>query len=218
VNVGLRIKYIQYLDEFISSSFENVSGIKMLELGNQKIRNRRKYGLPKTGKQYFESLGMKHNSIDLNGLDGALRLDLSKPIDKKEWLNNFDVVTNFGTTEHIEPIEGQYECFKNIHNFLSVGGICVNIIPASDAEKFERFLKQRHCNNFYTKEFFDIMTKESGYKLLNSHHRGAYIWSCYKKVSDAPFMENKNLFLSKITRTDSGRTYSYGEGGEFIFS
>jgi len=213
--MGLRIKYIKYLNHFIDLNFKEKPRLKMLELGNQKIRSRKKYGLPRTGKEYFQNLGMEHHSIDLNGLNGALKLDLSKPIDK--WTGYFDVITNMGTTEHVEPFESQYECFKNIHNFLSVGGICVNIVPASDSEKFQKLIKERHCNNFYSKSFFETLSIKNSYELLNCIHKTSYVWVCYKKTSNSSFMEYNELLLSNITRTGTGRTYSYGKGGEFCF-
>ncbi len=67
----------------------------MLELGNKRWGKRTPY------KQYFHDNGILHVSVDLNGRDGALPLDLRKPLD----LGEFDVVTNFGTTEHVSDQE-----------------------------------------------------------------------------------------------------------------
>jgi hypothetical protein len=67
----------------------------MLELGNKTGRRGRSY------KGYFEALGVRHVSVDLNGKDGALALDLRTPLG----LGRFDVVTNIGTTEHVTEQE-----------------------------------------------------------------------------------------------------------------
>lgn len=72
----------------------------MIELGNKKTGNL-------VWKGYFESIGIDHTSIDLNGEDGALALDLGSPID----LPPADVVTNIGTSEHVF---NQEACFDNI--------------------------------------------------------------------------------------------------------
>ena len=57
--------------------------------------------LPETGKDYFSGLGAEVFTIDLYDPKGyAFAYDLSKPI--KKWHNYFDLVTNCGTTEHIE--------------------------------------------------------------------------------------------------------------------
>jgi hypothetical protein len=73
----------------------------MLELGN-KVTN------GKAWKPYFESLSIRHVSVDLNGKNGALNMDLQKPLN----LGEFDIVTNFGTTEHVEDQEAVW---RNIH-------------------------------------------------------------------------------------------------------
>jgi hypothetical protein len=67
----------------------------MLELGNKRWGKRAPY------KQFFHENGMLHVSVDLNGRDGALPLDLRKPLS----LGEFDIVTNFGTTEHVSEQE-----------------------------------------------------------------------------------------------------------------
>lgn len=69
----------------------------VLELGDKRWGNKPPY------KTYFESRGIRHVSVDINGKNGSLRRDLRKPLD----LGRFDCVTNFGTTEHVsvqEPV------------------------------------------------------------------------------------------------------------------
>jgi len=206
--MGIRILYINYIEKYY---FENIGDMKsgsMLELGNQVMRGNKKPP-EKTGKQYFENRGMEHVSIDLNGRHGSLKKDLSKPIINQDWINHFDVITNLGTTEHVEPHEGQYECFKNIHNFLSIGGILVNINPDADGARATGYFKSRHCNNYYSKEFFEMLAEENNYEILDSHGVNAYRWSCLKKTKDQPFMEDKDLFLSKILRRSGGKVYKW---------
>lgn len=74
-----------------------LDGVKsMLELGN-KVNKGRAY------KTHFEALGIRHVSVDRNGMNGALPMDLMEPLE----LGGFDMVTNFGTTEHVarqEPV------------------------------------------------------------------------------------------------------------------
>jgi hypothetical protein len=73
-----------------------LSGFKsMLELGNKRWGKRTPYN------QFFHENGMLHVSVDLNGRDGALPLDLRKPL----FLGEFDIVTNLGTTEHVSEQE-----------------------------------------------------------------------------------------------------------------
>lgn len=117
---------------------ENLIGLRqhappprsMLELGNQYLCTGSKpypdfpehlIGMdpnrPVVAKPYFESLGYDHVSIDLNGMDGALIHDLSKPFDLGR---QFDVVTDFGTSEHVSCL---WACLENMHRHAKIGGL-----------------------------------------------------------------------------------------------
>ena len=69
---------------------------------------------------WYTKRGLEYTSIDWNGLDGALPLDLQKPID----LGPFDILTNFGTTEHVE---NQEACWRNVHNLTKK--VSVHLTP-----------------------------------------------------------------------------------------
>jgi hypothetical protein len=73
----------------------------MLELGNKRGTEHEPY------KPFFEARGIRHVSVDWNGQDGALPLDLCAPLA----LGTFDVVTNFGTSEHVAD---QRACWQNV--------------------------------------------------------------------------------------------------------
>lgn len=210
--MGLRARYIGYIDSYVNKEFGDIKGLSMLELGNQVFRKSDRDKFKKTGKEYFESIGVKHTSIDLNGKNGALKLDLSKPIHEEGFINNFNIITNFGTTEHIEPLENQYECFKNIHNFMSIGGISIHLVP--DAYGFESrdLFRKKHCNHFYSGDFFRMLAESSSYELIETRRIKSQRIACVKKVIDEPFMLDKNLFLSKILRREDGKIYNYNKG------
>ncbi len=107
----------------------------LLELGNKR-------NAAGTYKAYFESLGIEHVSIDWNGQDGALTLDLRRPITAHDIdmqrdhrglaplfctaPAQFDMVTNIGTTEHVNNQAGVWE---NITRLCRVGGTLVSITP-----------------------------------------------------------------------------------------
>lgn len=103
------------IPEYLHKYYYPIIGKTMLELGNKKSGN-------VTYKQYFERKNINHTSIDWNGKDGALKLDLRNPID----LGQFDMVTNIGTTEHVST---QHQVWENLHNFVKVGGVLVSHGP-----------------------------------------------------------------------------------------
>jgi len=108
----------------------------------------------KIAKKYFKSLGMKHVSIDLDGRWGSLKLDLGKPILK--FKHEFDIVTDFGTCEHVY---NQYECFKNMHNFCKPGGVMIHVVPMPNNWV-------GHCEFHYTDKFFIELSRFCKYKVL----------------------------------------------------
>ena len=95
--------------------YQPLHGSSMLELGG-------KINTPHTYKKFFEGRGFRHVSVDWNGQHGALRLDLRKPLE----LGTFDMVSNIGTSEHVD---GQELCWKNILEAMHVGSVLVSTTP-----------------------------------------------------------------------------------------
>jgi len=77
-------------------------------------------------QQTFYSIfgGGSYRSLDLTDSRADYAYDLSFPLPD---IGKYDVVTNFGTTEHVFNI-GQ--SFANIHNLLNVGGLQLHTLPA----------------------------------------------------------------------------------------
>ena len=181
-----------------------VRGKRMLELGNQCIRDARV--AERTGKEYFTRLGAEHISIDLNGRDGALKIDLSAPMDRHGWREYFDIVTNCGTAEHVEPHEAQYQCFKNIHDCLKAGGIAIHLLPDIH-ELRDRGCWKRHCNNYYSREFVEMLAQHNGYRIYSLEISDGMTFCCVQKNGSAEFMQDRTEFLKYITREKGGIIY-----------
>ena len=94
------------------------------EYGNQIITSD-VFGFPFPAKTFFEALGFKHTSFDLNGKDGALPIDLSEPIPSK-YHEQFDCVTNFGCMEHIE---NQVQAWNNFFQLGKVPSWQLHCLP-----------------------------------------------------------------------------------------
>ena len=79
---------------------------------------------PRTSSKYlYESLGIKeYHSIDINGDYGAIVHDLNKPFEDKSKFNKFDIVTDFGSCEHVFNIG---ECYRTMHNLTKPGGYII---------------------------------------------------------------------------------------------
>jgi hypothetical protein len=148
---------VDLLDLALKESNLSYKGIKICELGDQRM----KWRPEGTAKNYLLGLGVaEHISIDINGKHGALKIDLSKAIDK--WKEYFDLVTNFGTLEHVE--NGIYEGFKNVHNFTKVGCAMIHDGPVFGGCPW-------HSPYHYYPEFFKKLCSINDYKLIMTEVR-----------------------------------------------
>jgi hypothetical protein len=202
--MGLTTEYLDYIDRNIALTGGELAGKRMLELGNQHISAE---AIPeKTGKEYFTSRGAKHVSVDLNCLDGALPLDLTRPRQFKKWKNYFDVILNAGTTEHVEPMAAQYECFQIIHDCLKVRGVAIHVVPDIDQRK-RHGAWVGHCNNYYSLEFFRMLALDNSYELVSMEIMHTNVCVCLRKQQENSFMNDRERFLSQITRIEGGVIY-----------
>ncbi len=166
----------------------------MLELGAQGFRGRQKiYSGVKIARKYFNSIGINCISVDISGKYGSLKIDLREPI-KKEFYNKFDIITNCGTTEHISPIEKQYQVFKNIHLCAKVDGIIIHFVPVGN---------RKHSYLYYEKGFFEMIAKLNNYEIIeiekfDRKNGDFYRGVCLRKQEDNTFMEEKDKFFKYI--------------------
>ena len=153
--------------DFLQIGFEDCV---MAELGNQRIRYLENYwdrapwpgtddGIIKgSSKYYHTSLGAKHDAFDLNGGDGARKVDLLKPLDKK-FIGAYNIVTNFGTSEHCGEKDVQYFIFDNIDKFCCHGGLMIHNVPHTGNWP-------GHGDVWYTFDFFKELAKIYEYDIL----------------------------------------------------
>lgn len=177
------------------TSYVNKSN-SILELGDQEFTNEcmNYFNLKESVrivKKFCESLNKTHISIDITGRNGSLPLDLNK--ETLEISSTFDLITNFGTTEHIEP--NQYYPFKHIHNLCKINGLMIHEIPVIGHWP-------GHCRFYYDEKFFEVLAKENDYDIIemnriNYEKVGDLLFVCLKK-KQKDFRIDKNLFLSLI--------------------
>jgi len=142
-------------------------------------------------RDYFPLVGGNHKSIDMNGKEDSLIVDLRLPIeDNDEYgiLNWADLVIDAGTSEHVEV---QYYNWKNLYDVCKVGGYMVHILPKVG-------YWDGHCEFKYTSEFFVQLSDTMGYEIIELHDdiesssRGD-VCCIFKKVSDIPFMSTSEF-------------------------
>jgi hypothetical protein len=132
-------------------------GLKVCELGNQVSG----WKFHVSVKKIMQWLGAEHTSIDLNGLDGSLKLDLSQPL-PKSLLGQFDLVTNAGTTEHVVTSNDfcdQWQVFKSIHDLAKPTAAILHVIPSENGYHCE-------CGYMYTHDFIRKLADACRYRVV----------------------------------------------------
>ena len=163
----------------------------MLELGNQWLKP---FG--GSSKKYFDKIGISHTSIDIDGNDLALKLDLTQELGKA-FGSRYDLITDFGTAEHVkeEGSNSQYICWKNMHDLCKEGGVFIHVLPPLGFWK-----DHADCHFWYTEEFFKALAELNDYKIIELYRRGM---ERAQKPTDSPKMicimakTNSNEFVSK---------------------
>lgn len=168
-----------YMALDIIKLFSDPTKIQMLELGNQKLRDVE--DKVELAKEYFSNLGIQHTSFDINNKDGAIKVDLCKPLDKK-YIERFDIVTDFGTIEHIE---NQPQVFCNVHDACKVGGYMIHSLPL---EKYWN----GHCPYHYQEIFPNNLAKKNAYELIfqeiKPRRKEKFINFIYKRTNNNSFI------------------------------
>ena len=177
-------------------------GREMCELGDQTLQLKGREKDPDRertlAKVYFDRLGFNHTSIDIKGKRGSIPLDLSKPITDKRYLNRFDILTNFGTSEHVS---NQFECWRNIHNLVKSGGVFIHMVPLTLDEGNKKEITGKHCDYCYMPKFFIKLANSNFYKfyygeLFVSHGSAGY---CFRKYHTNKFQSTKEEIDSWVT-------------------
>jgi len=197
--------YVDYYKKIYNKQYED---IQMLELGDQIFyvdhpsvgvlnSNNFKY---KVAKDYFQNKKINHTSIDLNGNNGSISLDLSKSL-PEEFYNKFDIITNVGTVEHVE--EDQYETFKNIHKCLKVNGMFMSFMPKVGSFDIN------HCSWFYNLDFYRDLANEQKYTIFYlgeilypsiNRDMGTLVTCVLQKTENNDFIINKDIFHRNLFR------------------
>lgn len=197
--MGLKQDALDFIFRCIDMKFDSYQGLTMLELGNQMVK---KDGKRTPAKKYFSALGFEHTSFDINGKDGAIAIDLSKPIPSK-FSGMFDIITNAGTSEHVAPLTGQYECFKNIHECAKTGGIMIHIVPQDGSFT-------NHSPFYYTQAFFERLASANEYTIFQmaalARGDNAFVAAGLLKCYDRPFTDNKDTLLAGVVERPCSRS------------
>ena len=164
--MGLRANLLIFQEKIIKEARFQWEEIRICELGCQLIRDR---NIP-AKKFYLEEKNvLEHISLDLNGWYGSLKVDLCRST-PKQLLNRFNLITNYGTTEHVN---NQYQVFKNIHDMCKVNGVIIHALPVLNHWV-------NHCRYYYSHIFFTELANLCNYKIFP--RAGEDFKVCFKTI------------------------------------
>jgi hypothetical protein len=109
---------------------------------------------PRAGP-FYRALGFDYSCIDIDNDPGSIALDLNFDALPEPLAGKFNLVTNFGTTEHVI---NQFNAFKIIHELAAPGAIMLHELPASG--------QINHGFFGYQPKFFDYLARSNDYSLL----------------------------------------------------
>ncbi len=182
---------IQYLIDTM-----NTKDMDLIELGDQLYIEWKGHEVDTNIKirDMIKDKFKSYRTLDLHPVDGVEIFDLS--VASKEE-NCADVITNFGTIEHIEPEQGQYNCWMNIHNFLRINGIVLHSVP------LVKLFSQNHCRYFFDFDFFKVFERY-GYKILELEvNYNNAVFCKMIKVENKSFMSyDEFMSIVKFKNTD----------------
>lgn len=133
--MSIRIKALRFIEEILDQENKQLNGMTVCTMGNLNTKREsrdylRKKEMQGYGRfqQHLKALGAEVTVIDINPLggDSVLHYDLGRPILDPNLKEKFDLVIDGGTGEHID---NQFEFFKNVFNFLKVGGVTIHMLP-----------------------------------------------------------------------------------------
>jgi hypothetical protein len=107
---------------------------------------------------------------------------LDKPV-PRAMMGVFDVVTNYGTIEHVN---NQFQVFKNMHDMTRNMGIMIHTLPPPGNWP-------NHGRYYYPEEFVSQLAASCNYEIIK-----ATVQNCF---SDLRYGSDKNLLMVAFQKT-----------------
>lgn len=154
------------------------AGFSVCELGDQWMSGRKK---PLLAADWYKSLGCgRYVSVDGNG-KATVTHDLNLPLETPAPITPFDLVTDFGTSEHIFD---QAQVWRTLHRLTKVGGYLVIDRPSQGYPE--------HCYYRIDPCLLADVARVNRYDVIRLETaktpRGELVRAVFRKTTDAPFV------------------------------
>ena len=115
-------------------------------------------------RPFWQWLGFDYAAIDFDGGAHSIPLDLNFDSVPARYRGRFDLITNFGTTEHVA---NQLNAFKVIHDLTAVGGIMIHNLPSQGMVN--------HGLVNYNPKFIWYLARSNDYKIIYLNFLGSNV-------------------------------------------
>jgi hypothetical protein len=130
--------------------------------------------------RFWKWLGYRYAAIDVDNSEGVLELDLNYDMVPAGHKGRYQLVTNFGTTEHVI---NQLNAFKVIHDLTAPNGVMIHSLPAGGM--------MEHGLINYKPKFFELLSQSNQYRIIYLDFRSYpdQSYSLPKKIAElcSPF-------------------------------
>lgn len=113
-------------------------------------------------RDFWKWLGFTYAAIDIDESEGSIPLDLNFDSIPALHIGKYNLVTNFGTTEHVA---NQLNAFKVIHELTAPNGIMMHHLPAQGM--------MNHGLFNYNPKFFWMLARSNGYRVVSADYSAA---------------------------------------------
>lgn len=200
--MGLNIATLKFISTCLKQEGTEITDKRICMYGNLHLKKgtgeiQTRLGT-KLASAYFIDYGASEIiMLDVNKSDGALPVNLSKPIDSVDLLGSFDMLIDGGTSEHIR---NQYNCFHNAFNLCKVDALMFHVLPVKNHWG-------SHGRWNYPMDFFVELACYSGYTTIDIHqnnyvselvggkHDLAFV--CFKREVHSTFV-SQEIFQEKL--------------------
>jgi hypothetical protein len=123
-------------------------------LSRKEIQGQHRLAGTPMAREIWHWLGADYVAIDVDGSADAVALDLNCDAVSAGEREKFQLVTNFGTTEHVA---NQANAFKIIHDLTAVDGVMVHNVPSHLVN---------HGLINYSPKFFWALSRANDYRII----------------------------------------------------
>jgi hypothetical protein len=157
--------YTDFTVRLLEKVIKEYEPTSVLDLGAQNLYNQPVLPAP-YASTWYEAKRIIYVSVDLNGENNSIQMDLGKPLSGElatSWVD-FEMVVDSGTSEHIGTNgafdwEAIYNCWKTKHDLLKIGGLMVNENPKTQNWP-------AHSFQYYTEAFYKELAALTDYQIL----------------------------------------------------